>query len=90
MSGATFTWNGQPIPFRDGQSLAAALDAAGVRDLGSDGLGGRRRVFCAIGACQGCLVRRDGVVVEACLTTATAGAAVTPVTPVDPAEATHG
>lgn len=88
MSGATFTWNGRPVPFLAGQSLAAALDAAGVRDLGADGLGSRRRVFCAIGACQGCLVRRDGQVVEACLTVATEGAEVTPVTSTTP-EAHH-
>jgi D-hydroxyproline dehydrogenase subunit alpha len=51
------------IPFRAGQSVAAALTAAGVRELratrrGLDGVG--RGVFCGMGVCQDCLVEIDG------------------------------
>jgi len=51
------------IPFRPGQSVAAALTVAGVRELratrrGLDGEG--RGVFCGMGVCQDCLVEIDG------------------------------
>lgn len=76
MSAPHFLWNGRPIAFRPGETIAAALEAADVRRLGHDGLGGPTRYFCGIGACQCCLVRLDGRVVEACLTPAAEGAVV--------------
>lgn len=84
MSGGSFLWRGAAIPFRAGESVAAALMRAGVRDLGSDGAGARLRYFCGIGACQNCLVSVGGSVVESCLTPARDGLAVEAV------EATHG
>ena len=76
MSAPRFTWRGRPVPFAPGDTIAAALLHAGMRDLGRDACGMELRYFCGIGACQNCLVRLDGRVVEACLTPATDGAAV--------------
>lgn len=73
MSAQTFDWMGQNIPFRSGESIAAALDIAGIRTFGPDALGQETRYFCGIGACQCCLVRVDGVIREACITPARAG-----------------
>lgn len=73
MIGQTFDWMGRIIPFRAGESIAAALDAADVRTLGSDPVGNQARYFCGIGACQSCLVRVDGLIREACMTPARAG-----------------
>jgi len=78
MTDQHFFWNDQPIAFRAGETIAAALAAADVRDLGPDLLGQPSRYFCGIGACQACLVRVDGVLREACLTDARAGLAITP------------
>lgn len=76
MSALQFTFRGVSVPFRPGDSVAAALSAAGITDLGRDANGAQLRYFCGIGACQSCLVRIDGRVVEACLTPAVAGAAI--------------
>lgn len=76
MRSGHFTWQGQSIPFRPGETIAAALADAGIGDLGRDGAGARLRYFCGIGACQNCLVRADGRMVEACLTPACDGAVI--------------
>lgn len=73
MSAQTFDWMGQSIPFRTGESITAALEAAGIRTFGPDALGQETRYFCGIGACQCCLLRVDGVVREACITPAKTG-----------------
>lgn len=73
MTGQSFDWMGRTISFRTGESIAAALDAAGIRTFGPDTLGQETRYFCGIGACQCCLVRVDGIVREACITPARAG-----------------
>ena len=77
MTTNTFEWQGQKIPFRNGESVATALEASGIRSFGRDALGQETRYFCGIGACQNCLVRVDGGVVEACLTAAHTGLVVT-------------
>ena len=76
MSGGSFLWQGRAVPFHPGESLAAALMRAGLRDFGSDAAGARLRYFCGIGACQNCLVSIDGAVMESCLTPAREGVAV--------------
>jgi len=76
MSAQTFLFGGRPVVFRDGESLAAALDACGIRSFGPDALGRDTRYFCGIGACQCCLVSVDGRTVEACLTPARPGLVV--------------
>ena len=74
MSAGSFLWLGEPIAFRDGESIAVALARSGRRHLGADdGEGGGPRYFCGIGACQNCLVVIDGAIVEACLTPARDG-----------------
>ncbi len=72
-----FVWRGRTIPFLPGESIGTALMAAGVMNLGSDMSTGAR-YFCGFGTCQGCLVRVDGVVREACLAPAMAGSTVEP------------
>ena len=58
----TFTFDGAPVAFRPGQSIGAALIAAGVRSWRSTRHEGRPRgVFCGIGVCFDCLVTVDGV-----------------------------
>ena len=73
MSAGRFFWRGQPIGFRQGESIAAALMRAGEHDMGVDDIGGQLRYFCGIGACQNCLVIIDGTVIESCLTPAADG-----------------
>lgn len=60
-------WNGRPVPFKAGESLASALTRAGITDLGHAATGQTRAVFCGIGQCQGCMVRIGGRLAEACL-----------------------
>jgi hypothetical protein len=68
------------IPVRPGQTVAAALAAAGVRELrqtrrGLDGEG--RGIFCGMGVCQDCLVTVDGAPnSRACMTKAAPGMVV--------------
>jgi len=52
-----------------GETLAAALLAAGIRALGRNPVDGTPRgLFCAMGACQECVVLVDGSTAEACRT----------------------
>jgi len=67
-----FTWDGQALRAPAGESLAAALIAAGVRRLG-EGPGAPRAAFCMMGTCQQCLVRVDGRLAQACLVPVRAG-----------------
>lgn len=59
----------RPVMAELGETLAAALLAAGIRDLGTNPEDGSPRgMFCAMGVCQECVVLVDGVRVEACRT----------------------
>ena len=61
-----------------GQSLAAALLAAGRTALRSSPSGTPRGVYCGIGVCQECRVHIEGQgVVRACVTPVAAGMRVT-------------
>lgn len=71
-----FTHEGQRLRAPAGESLAAALLAAGVRRLG-EGPGAPRAAFCMMGTCQQCLVRVDGRLMQACLVPVRAGMVVT-------------
>jgi predicted molibdopterin-dependent oxidoreductase YjgC len=75
MTGGTFDFDGRPVPFAPGQTVGAALWAAGVRSWRTTRRQGRPRgLFCGIGVCFDCLVTVDGRVDErACLTPACAG-----------------
>lgn len=62
-----FTFNGMALHAPAGESVAAALLAAGIRRLG-EGPGAPRAALCMMGTCQQCLVRVDGRLAQACLT----------------------
>ena len=66
----TFTFEGEEVEARPGQTIAAALLVAGHRTLRHTRRGGAPRgVFCGIGACFDCLVVHNGVPgTRACLT----------------------
>jgi predicted molibdopterin-dependent oxidoreductase YjgC len=77
-----FYWCSEPVPFRAGETIAAALQRAGLSDLGSAVGGLHGRYFCGIGTCQACLVSIAGAsAVEACLTLAQGGLHLGPALP---------
>ena len=65
-----FLVDGHPIPAYEGETIAAALLAAGRRTFRHTVPGGEPRgVFCGIGVCFDCLVTVDGTqTVRACVT----------------------
>ncbi|HIE47696.1 TPA: sarcosine oxidase subunit alpha [Candidatus Bipolaricaulota bacterium] len=65
----TFTFDGRPIRAFEGETIAAALHAAGVRILSRTRSGAPRGLFCAIGKCSSCLMTVDGIPnVRTCIT----------------------
>lgn len=58
--------DGAPVPAAPGQSVAAALLAAGIVNLRESPRGAPRGAFCLVGTCQECLVEIDGHLVLAC------------------------
>lgn len=64
----SFYWHGQELSGYEGEPIAAALHAAGIKVLHKSlKLGNPRGFFCAIGNCSSCLVVVDGVAnVRAC------------------------
>ena len=72
-----FAFNGAPVPARSGQTVAAALLAAGIRNFRKTNSGQDRGVFCGMGICQDCLVEIEGAPNRrACLFQAKAGLSV--------------
>lgn len=73
------TFAGRPIPIEPGQSIGAALTAAGIRSWRTTRVGGRPRgLYCGIGVCFDCLVTVNGRrAVRACATEAHPGDVVT-------------
>lgn len=68
---------GQRIPVREGQTIAGALIAAGIRAFRRTESGSPRGLFCGMGACFDCLVSVDGVPNRrACMTLARPGSRV--------------
>lgn len=58
----SFTFEGRRLEAFEGETIAAALVASGVKVLGwSQRLHRPRGFFCAIGKCSSCLMRVDGV-----------------------------
>lgn len=53
-------FEGREIRCRPGLSVAAALTAAGERELRDTGPGEQRGLYCGMGVCQECRVRIDG------------------------------
>ncbi len=74
MTETLFTFDGQQVTARSGQSLAAALTEAGHRAFRSTAKNEPRGMFCGMGVCQDCLVTIDGVPNRrACMTKTEAG-----------------
>ncbi|MGQ0664324.1 MAG: FAD-dependent oxidoreductase [Pseudomonadota bacterium] len=70
---------GQSVRALEGESLAAALTAAGIVGLRTTRRGEPRGVFCGMGVCFDCLVRIDGRPSQrACLTKVRAGMRIEP------------
>lgn len=59
--------DGRLLTAHVGESLAAALWAAGIRRLRADPDGGARGAFCWMGVCQECVVTIDGRRGQACM-----------------------
>lgn len=74
-----FRFDGRAVDFVDGQSVGAALTAAGIRSWRTTRVTGRPRgLFCGIGICFDCLVVADGRPNErACLLPARPGMEIT-------------
>jgi predicted molibdopterin-dependent oxidoreductase YjgC len=70
-----FTFDGQPVTAYEGETVAAALLAAGRRAFRLTNRGAEPRgLFCGMGLCFDCLVRVDGRPnVRACQTPAAEG-----------------
>lgn len=75
-----FFFAGQPIEAGTGQTVGAALIAAGHRSWRTTRFGGQPRgIFCGIGVCFDCVVTVNGTAnVRACLAEARDGDEVTP------------
>ena len=70
-------FDGRPVPAAPGQTVAAALWAAGVRSWRTTPTGAPRGLFCGIGTCFDCLVTVDGAANRrACLVPARPGMTV--------------
>jgi D-hydroxyproline dehydrogenase subunit gamma len=62
-----FQVDGATFSAPEGETLAAALYASGLRSLRRNAEdGGLRGAFCFMGVCQECVVTIDGCAVEAC------------------------
>ncbi len=70
-----FTFDGHPLEGYEGETIAAALHAAGIRVLSHSPEKHRPRgFFCAIGNCSSCMMVVDGVPnVRVCTTPLTEG-----------------
>jgi predicted molibdopterin-dependent oxidoreductase YjgC len=62
----TITVDGRAVRAFEGESVATALLAAGIRRLRSGPGGGPRGMFCGMGVCQECVVEVDGATVPSC------------------------
>jgi hypothetical protein len=74
-----FSFDGRPIAFEDGQSVAAALIQAGILSWRSTRRSGTPRgIFCGIGICYDCLIVLTGEPNHrACVLTAEPGMVIT-------------
>jgi len=73
-AGLTFRFEGDEIEALEGETIAAALTAAGRLDLRDAHEGDHRGIFCGMGTCQDCLVEIDGRGSQrACMTKVSAG-----------------
>lgn len=77
--GVEFYWQGQAMQAREGETIASALFANGVRIFGHHHKDGAPQgIFCANGQCAQCLVMANGLPVKSCMTIVRPGMAVEP------------
>jgi thioredoxin reductase len=70
----TFGFDGQPIEALEGETVGAALSAAGIVTLRHTRSGAPRGIHCGMGACFDCVVTVDGRIGQrACMTPAADG-----------------
>ncbi|HEY1413461.1 MAG TPA: (2Fe-2S)-binding protein, partial [Rhodopila sp.] len=70
----SFGFDGQPVEALEGETIAAALSAAGITTFRHTPSGAPRGLFCGMGACFDCVVTVDGRIGQrACLTRVAAG-----------------
>ncbi len=75
----TFYWQGQELKAREGEVIASALFANGVRIFGHHPKDGSPQgIFCANGQCAQCLVIADGRPVKSCMELVRPGMQVSP------------
>ena len=74
----TFTMDGKEVTAREGETVAAALIANGIRTFRHTAKHHEPRgIFCGIGQCTDCIMEIDGVMnVRACMTMAKPGMVV--------------
>ncbi len=74
----TFTMDGREVTAREGETVAAALMANGIRTFRHTAKHHEPRgIFCGIGQCTDCIMEIDGVMnVRACMTIAKPGMVV--------------
>src|ERR1700760_797303 len=74
----TFQFDGSPIAALEGETIAAALSAAGIVAFRRTQNGAPRGLHCGMGACFDCVVTVDGRIGQrACMTEAADGMVVT-------------
>jgi sarcosine oxidase subunit alpha len=75
-----FSWRGRTLEAMEGETIAAALFAGGVRIFGHHAKDGAPQgIFCANGQCSQCLVLADGKPVKSCMELIRPGMRVEPV-----------
>jgi sarcosine oxidase subunit alpha len=75
-----FAWKGAPVSAREGETIASALFANGIRIFGHHPKDGAPQgIFCANGQCAQCLVLVNGLPVKSCMELARPGIRVEPV-----------
>src|SRR5579863_4580410 len=73
----TIQYDGRPIPALEGETIAAALSAAGIVTFRRTLSGAPRGLHCGMGACFDCVVSVDGRIGQrACMTKVADGMAV--------------
>lgn len=78
-AGVAFCWQGQPFLARQGETIASALFANGVRTFGHHPKDGAPQgIFCANGQCAQCSVVADGLPVKSCMVVVRPGMNVQP------------
>src|SRR6202158_2245081 len=74
----TFSFNGTTLSAYQGETIAAALAAAGIANLGRRRDGTPRGLWCGMGVCQECIVNVDGTPsLRACMIAVAGGMVVT-------------